>query len=225
MEINRLYLTGILLVIYFVIIILLILKRKHLGPNIANFTISMVFVFLAELFSTIGKAIYGEQFNSTPFMSGGVIICSFSAVLIYYYKILEKRRSKNIQLGIVCLNFLNIILSVIFIDDFFSFLPYITYFITIFLLLLSITLFFFETFNSEKIFNIITYYPFWISISLIVIYLGVLPLIIMSKNAIQLAISKNIFLILLYSVNFTGYTIMLAGIFFSRKEILIMDNH
>lgn len=158
-------------------------------------------------------------------MSGGVIICSLSTVLIYYYKILEKRRSKVIQLGIICLNFLNIILSVIFIDDFFSFLPYITYFITIFLLLLSITLFFFETFNSEKIFNIITYYPFWISISLIIIYLGVLPLIIMSKNAIQLSISKNIFLILLYSVNFTGYTIMLAGIFFSRKEILIMDSH
>lgn len=225
MEINRLYLTGALLVIYFIIIILLIIRRKHLGPQIWYFIISMIFVFLSELFATIGKIMYGEQYNSTPFMSGGVIICSLSTVLIYYYKILENRRSKNIQLAIIFLNFLNIILSVIFIDDFFSFLPYITYFITIFLLLLSITLFFFETFNSEKIFNIITYYPFWISISLIVIYLGVLPLIIMSKNAIQLSISKNIFLILLYSVNFTGYTIMLAGIFFSRKEILIMDNH
>lgn len=225
MEINRLYLTGALLVIYFLIIILLIFKRKHLGPHIWYFIISMIFVFLSEFFATIGKVIHGDQYNSTPIMSGGVIICFFTAVLIYYYKILENRRSKNIQLAIIFLNFLNIILSVIFIEDFFSFLPYITYFITIFLLLLSITLFFFETFNSEKIFNIITYYPFWIAISLIVIYLGVLPLIIMSKNAIQLSISKNIFLILLYSVNFTGYTIMLAGIFFSRKEILIMDNH
>ena len=221
MEINRLYLTGALLVIYFIIIILLIIRRKHLGPHIWYFIISMIFVFLSELFATIGKIMYGEQYNSTPFMSGGVIICSLSTVLIYYYKILEKRRSKIIQLGIICLNFLNIILSVIFIDDFFSFLPYITYFVTIFLLLLSITLFFFETFNSEKILNITTYYPFWIALSLIVIYLGVLPLIIMSKNAIQLSISKNIFLILLYSVNFTGYTIMLVGIFFSKKEILI----
>lgn len=221
MEINRLYLTGALLVIYFIIITLLIIRRKQLGPQIWYFIISMILVFLSELFATIGKIMYGEQYNSTPFMSGGVIICSLSAVLIYYYKILENRRSKNIQLGIVCLNFLNIILSVIFIDDFFSFLPYITYFVTIFLLLLSITLFFFETFNSEKILNITTYYPFWIALSLIVIYLGVLPLIIMSKNAIQLSISKNIFLILLYSVNFTGYTIMLVGIFFSKKEILI----
>lgn len=221
MEINRLYLTGALLVIYFIIITLLIIRRKQLGPQIWYFIISMIFVFLSELFATIGKIMYGEQYNSTPFMSGGVIICSLSTVLIYYYKILENRRSKNIQLGIVCLNFLNIILSVIFIDDFFSFLPYITYFVTIFLLLLSITLFFFETFNSEKILNITTYYPFWIALSLIVIYLGVLPLIIMSKNAIQLSISKNIFLILLYSVNFTGYTIMLVGIFFSKKEILI----
>jgi len=225
MEINRLYLTGALLVIYFVIISLLVFKRKYLGPHIWYFIISLVFVFLSELFATIGKLIYGEQYNSTPWMSGGVIICSFSAVFIYYYKILENSRCKNIQFAIVCLNFLNIILSLIYVKDFFSFLPYVTYFITITLLLFSITLFFFETFNSEKIFNITNYYPFWITISLIIIYLGVLPLIIMSKNVIDLSISKNIFLILLYSVNFTGYTIMLTGIFFSKKDHLIVGTH
>ncbi len=48
---------------------------------------------------------YGEQYNSTTIMSGGVIICSLSTVLIYYYKIFEKRRSKIIQLGIILFKF------------------------------------------------------------------------------------------------------------------------
>lgn len=225
MEINRLYLSSALLIIYLTIITLLILKRKNLGQHIWYFITAMIIVFASEFFSTIGKVIYGDQFNSTPFMAGGVIVCFFIIVLIYFYKILESRRSKNIQLGIIGINFLNIILSLIFIKDFFTFLPYYTYFITIILLLMSITLFFLETFNSEKIFNISQYYPFWIAISLIVLYLGLLPLIVISKNAIQLSISKNIFLILLYSVNFTGYLIMLTGIFFSKKENLITESH
>ncbi|MGZ5192939.1 MAG: hypothetical protein ACXWVZ_02655 [Kaistella sp.] len=222
MEINRLYFTGVLLVVYLVIIIFLISKRKYLGPHIWYFIISMVVVFLSEMLATVGKLIYGDQYNTTPFMAGGLIICFFSIILIYFYKILENPRSKNIQLAIVCANFINIILSLIYIEDFFTFLPYVTYFVTMILLLFSITLFFFETFNSEKIFKISTYYPVWIAISLIVLYLGVLPLIIISKNSIQLSISKNIFLILLYSVNFTGYAIMLTGIFFSKRDNLIM---
>lgn len=225
MEINRFYLSTALLGIYLAIITLLILRRKNLGHHIWYFITAMIIVFASEFFTTIGKLIYGDQFNSTPFMAGGVIVCFFILVLIYFYKILESKRSKNIQLVIICINFINIILSLIFIKDFFTFLPYVTYFITISLLLISITLFFFETFNSEKILNISQYYPFWIAISLIVLYLGLLPLIVISKNAIQLSISKNIFFILLYSVNFTGYTIMLAGIFFSKKENLITDSH
>ena len=224
MEINRLYLTSVLLVVYLLIISLLILKRKKLGPHIGYFIASMIVVLLTEMFSTIGKVLYGDQYNSTPFMAGGVIICFFSIVLIYFYKILNNKRLKKIQLGIICLNSLNIALSIIFMSDFFVYLPYLTYFLTIILLLFSITLFFFETFNSEKIFNITSYYPFWIAISLIVLYLGLLPLIIISKNAIQLSISKDIFLILLYSVNFTGYAIMLTSIFFSKKENIIYNN-
>lgn len=223
MEVNRSFLNAILLCVYLVIIILLIFKRKYLGSHIWYFIISMIVVFLSEFSAAVAKLIYGEQYNSTPHLAGGLIICFFSIILIYFYKILTNPRSKKLQLAIVFLNFINIILSLIYIKDFFVFLPYATYLVTMILLLFSITLFFLETFNSEKIFNISTYYPFWISISLIVIYLGILPLIIISKNSIQLSISKNIFLILLYSVNFTGYAIMLTGIFFSKRDNLIME--
>ena len=203
MEINRILLTSILIFIYFLNILFMVIKRKKLGSQIHYFIIAMLFVFLSESLCLLGT-----------------IILFFLSVFVYFYKTLENKRLKAIQLGIIGVDILNILFSLIFIEDFFIYLPYPTYFVTILLFLVSVTLFFIETFNSEKVLNIMDYYPFWIAISLVVLYVGLLPLIIISKNAMQLSISRNIFLILLYSVNFTGYTIMLSGIFFSKKTNL-----
>lgn len=198
----------------------MVIRRKKLGSQIHYFIIAMSFVFLSESLSLIGTILYGDGFRVNRINVVGVIILFFLAVFVYFYKTLENKRLKSIQLGIIGLDVLNILLSIIFIDDFFIYLPYPTYFVTILLFLASVTLFFIETFNSEKVLNIMDYYPFWIAISLVVLYVGLLPLIIISKNAMQLSISRNIFLILLYSVNFTGYSIMLIGIFFSKKTNL-----
>ncbi len=220
MEINRILLSSILIFIYFLNILFMVIKRKKLGSQIHYFIIAMLFVFLSESLSLLGTILHGDSFRVNRINVVGVIILFFLVVFVYFYKTLENKRLKAIQLGIIGLDILNIIFSLIFIEDFFIYLPYPTYFVTIFLLLASVALFFFETFNSEKVLNIMDYYPFWIAISLVVLYVGLLPLIIISKNAIQLSISRNIFLILLYSVNFTGYTIMLSGIFFSKKTNL-----
>ena len=220
MEINRILLTSILIFIYFLNILFMVIKRKKLGRQIHYFIIAMLFVFLSECLCLLGTILYGDSFRVNRINVVVVIILFFLSVFVYFYKTLENKRLKAIQLGIIGLDILNIIFSLIFIEDFFIYLPYPTYFVTIFLLLASVALFFFETFNSEKVLNIMDYYPFWIAISLVVLYVGLLPLIIISKNAMQLSISRNIFLILLYSVNFTGYTIMLSGIFFSKKTNL-----
>ncbi|WP_143755804.1 hypothetical protein [Kaistella haifensis] len=225
MEINRILLSSILIFIYFLIILFMVIKRKKLGSQIHYFIIAMLFVFLSESLSLLGTILYGDSFRVNRINVVGVIILFFLSVFVYFYKTLENKRLKTIQLGIIGLDILNIIFSLIFIEDFFIYLPYPTYFVTIFLLLASVALFFFETFNSEKVLNIMDYYPFWIAISLVVLYVGMLPLMIISKNAMELSISRNIFLILLYTVNFTGYTIMLVGIFFSKKTNLNEDNH
>lgn len=225
MEINRILLSSILIFIYFLIILLMVIKRKELGNQIHYFIIAMLFVFLSESLSLLGSILYGDSFKVVRINVVGIIILFFLAVFVYFYKTLENKKLKTIQLGIIVAHILNIIISLIFIEDFFIYLPYPTYFVTIVLLLASVALFFFETFNSEKVLNIMDYYPFWIAISLIVLYVGLLPLMIISKNAMELSISRNIFLILLYTVNFTGYTIMLGGIFFSKKTNLNEDNH
>lgn len=225
MEINRILLSSILNVIYILIILFMVIKRKELGSQIHYFIIAMLFVFFSESLSLLGTILYGDAFKVVRINVVGIIILFFLAVFVYFYKILENKKLKTIQFGIIVLHILNIIISVIFIKDFFIYLPYPTYFATIVLLLASVALFFFETFNSEKVLNIMDYYPFWIAISLIILYVGLLPLMIISKNAMQLSISRNIFLILLYTVNFSGYTVMLTGIFFSKKTNLNEENH
>lgn len=225
MEINRILLSGILIFIYFLIILFMVVKRKELGNQIHYFIIAMLFVFLSESLSLLGTILYGDSFKGNKINVVGIIILFFLAVFVYFYKTLENKKLKTIQFGIVVLHIFNIIISLIFIDDFFIYMPYPTYFTTIVLLLASVALFFFETFNSEKVLNIMDYYPFWIAISLIILYVGLLPLMIISKNAMQLSISRNIFLILLYTVNFSGYTVMLTGIFFSKKTNLNEENH
>lgn len=220
MEINRILLSSILNVIYILIILFMVIKRKELGSQIHYFIIAMLFVFLSESLSLLGTILYGDAFKVVRINVVGIIILFFLAVFVYFYKILENKKLKTIQFGIIVLHILNIIISVIFIKDFFIYLPYPTYFATIVLLLASVALFFFETFNSEKVLNIMDYYPFWIAISLIILYVGLLPLMIISKNAMQLSISRNIFLILLYTVNFSGYMVMLTGIFFSKRTNL-----
>lgn len=225
MEINRILLSSILIFIYLLIIVLMVVKRKELGNQIHYFIIAMLFVFLSESLSLLGSILYGDSFKVVRINVVGIIILFFLAVFVYFYKTLENKKLKTIQFGIVVLHIFNIIISLIFIDDFFIYMPYPTYFATIVLLLASVALFFFETFNSEKVLNIMDYYPFWIAISLIILYVGLLPLMIISKNAMQLSISRNIFLILLYTVNFSGYTVMLTGIFFSKKTNLNEENH
>ena len=225
MEINRILLSSILIFIYLLIIVLMVVKRKELGNQIHYFIIAMLFVFLSESLSLLGSILYGDSFEVVRINVVGIIILFFLAVFVYFYKTLENKKLKTIQFGIVVLHIFNIIISLIFIDDFFIYMPYPTYFATIVLLLASVALFFFETFNSEKVLNILDYYPFWIAISLIILYVGLLPLMIISKNAMQLSISRNIFLILLYTVNFSGYTVMLTGIFFSKKTNLNEENH
>ncbi len=220
MEIDRILLSSILNVIYLLIIVMMVVKRKELGSQIHYFIIAMLFVFLSESLSLLGTILYGDSFKVIRINVVGVIILFFLAVFVYFYKTLENEKLKTIQFGIVVLHILNIIISIIFIDDFFTYMPYPTYFATIVLLLASVALFFFETFNSEKVLNILDYYPFWIALSLIILYVGLLPLIIISKNAVQLSISRNIFLILLYTVNFSGYMVMLTGIFFSKRTNL-----
>lgn len=197
------------------VLIFLVLKRKNLDSCINIFVYSMSIIIITEFIARFYSNVLIK--NNQMIYSIGINIIVFLLFLIYFYKILERRSLKKMQSVIIGLFILNVIISLIFNKKFFIEFPVITYFVDVVLLLFSIALFLFQTFNSDRILNLKSYYPFWISISLIIIYAGILPLIVVSTKANEL-MDRNVFFILLFFINLIGYSTMLIGIFFSSKS-------
>jgi hypothetical protein len=65
-----------------------------------------------------------------------------------------------------------------------------------------------------------SYFPFWASLGLIIIYTGVLPLTIISSVADK-SMNISIFYLFLAVFNILGYSIILFGVFRATSKKLI----
>ncbi len=211
MDIVFKYLADLLI---FLILIVLLRKRKVLGPKIMYFAAAMLASLICDLVAMLYRQISGEP-TVVIYVVGNFLVVFF-LLFYYFYQLFEHRVVKNIQMGIVVLSLLNFILSAFFDDTFFSQFPNFTYFINCILLLCTFSLFFYETFNTDNILNIRHYYPFWIVIGLFTIYIGIMPLMLISSRA-QALMDVNLFFFILNSINVLGYGILLCGTFFAKK--------
>ncbi|MDQ0475804.1 hypothetical protein [Chryseobacterium sp. MDT2-18] len=201
-----------LVVIFF---ILLLTKKNKLGKGIIYFMIAGGIVACLDTFN-FTMHIFTNQFNSIPIYTVGVNFGVFLLFFLYFRRILELEKSKKINLIIIIIFIASYISFAVFSENFFNKFPFKFYFIEVILLTVNIFLVLRETFNSDKILNIKSYYPFWACIGLMSIYLGVAPLLIISNTAIQL-MNINIFFIILFIVNVIGYSILIMGIFFAKN--------
>lgn len=194
----------------------LIIRRKNLGNDIVYFIIAIGLLTTIEIFNTIKLAL-DPDFNSSRIYVIGVNFFTFLLFFIYFQKVLYVKRSKNINLIIIGIFFLNYFLSVILIDDFFRQFSFFSYFIQIILLIGSIYLVLSQIFNSDKVLVLSTYFPFWVCLSLLVTYLGLLPLLIISNTAEKM-MNLEIFFSILFLVNLGGYLILLFGISRAKND-------
>lgn len=197
-------------------VLFLIIKRKQLGNYIEYFITALGLLTAIEIFNSV-LMIINPQYNSSAVYIIGINFFVFLFFLIYFYKVLYTKRLKNFSLIIIGLFFLNYILSALMINDFFSHFSFFSYFIEIILVMASVYLVLSQTFNSDKVLSLSTYFPFWVCISLLVTYLGILPLLIISNTAAKM-MNLEIFFTILFIVNVVGYLILLIGIFRARKE-------
>lgn len=212
MEWSR-YITAAFLIIPF---IQLLFNQKKLGPNILYFTIAMGVMVAVNCIGLAGYTI-SKTFNATPYFVIGVNFISFLLFFIYFYKLLRMKDTKTIQLLIISVFVSSFcILGIIYGKSFFISFPAFFYFLETVMLLFSITLLLYETFNSDIILNLKDYFPFWVSLSLIIIYVGLLPILFLVKN-VKLTISADVYYIILFFINLIGYGILSYGIFRSRK--------
>lgn len=210
-------LAGIILVIVMLIsIVYMLIKKKQLSKGIEYFISAISLLTLIEITIMIGKS-YDDDFQTLLYYIIGVNFFVFLLFFLFFQAILNVSRLRRINLIIISLFILNYVFSAIFIDDFFEVFPFLSYFTQVVLLIGSIFLVISQTFNSDKILAISTYFPFWICLSLLVIYLGVLPLMIVSITAANF-MNLNIFYAILFLVNFIGYCILIVGVYKAKEE-------
>jgi len=194
--------------------VLLFSNRKKLGKNIPYFLAAMYFVLIPNLVSFI-LDLLKYDLNTTILFVIFVNILGFLFFFIYFYKIQKMPAVRKLQEGLIGLFILTIIgLILIYKGAFFTQFPMFFYFFQTFLLLIFIALFFFDTFNSDLILDIKKYFPFWVSLSLIIIYVGLIP-IMLFIHQVNVEVNRNIYFLILYLINIIGYSIMVYGILVS----------
>lgn len=194
----------------------LLLKRKNLGEEILYFIMAIGLLTAIEIFNSFQLAV-NPDFDSSTIYVIGINFFVFLLFLIYFQKLLYVGRSKIISRIIIGLFLLNYFLCAVYVENFFNQFYFFSYFVEIVLLIGSIYLVLSQTFNSDKILVLNTYFPFWVCISLLVTYLGLLPLLIINNTA-EKTMNLEIFFSILFLVNFVGYLILIVGILKAKKE-------
>jgi len=216
MQWNRELAALIIVVLMITTVLLLVFKRKQLGATVYYFTIALSLSTGIEIIGFILR-LYAKNFNTSFLYIVGTNFFVFLLFLIYFQSILQSKKYRTINLIIIFSFILNYFLSALLIDDFFNNFTFSTYFVEVFLLVTSIYLVLSQIFNSDKILVLSIYFPFWICISLLAIYLGVIPLIVISKTASKM-MNLTIFYAILFIVNLIGYCILLLGIAKAKSE-------
>ena len=132
-------------------------------------------------------------------------------------KIIKNKTLKKIAYAITGLFLLFYGYQVVTIDLADGF-PQIILFFNVFLLLFVIALFLLDTFKTDLILEINHYYPFWFSLGLIVVYLGMVPSIIISKISSS-TMTSGLWVFITFIINFVGYGILLIGLLKAKKIV------
>ena len=197
-------------------VILMLIKKKHLDQGKNYYILAIALLTIIETFIFIGKN-YIENFKPIIYYTIVVNFFVFFLFFLYFHQLLKNNKLQKVNLILIVLFLLNYIGSAYIDETFFTKFSFFSYFIQVVLLTSGIYLVMSQTFNSDKILALSNYFPFWVCLSMLVIYLGVLPLIIVSYTAASY-MNLNLFNAILFLVNMIGYSILLYGIIKAKAD-------
>ncbi len=153
----------------------------------------------------------------------GIDILYMIIVMFFYHNILNR---KNLILGCILIySIVNILLLAysnkesadyeLWNKILFQNYKYIFFFNLIVIIIILLT-FFYETFNSDKILKLQNYFPFWVTISLMITNIGSMP-IYLSIGSLQ----ENIELFQTFNgiISSLGYFLLTIGIFMNKPSM------
>lgn len=156
------------------------------------------------------------RFTEKPtdiFYTVGFLIIVFFLYLCYYYQLLYLPLLKKIQGGILALFILNILIMFFTEDNLLGHFSFNMFYINILLLMFSIILFLYQTFNSDKILEIKNYLPFWISVALLIFFIGCIPI-----SFFRTTVSENIYFFILFMLNMISNGIFILGLLWNQQD-------
>ena len=207
----------IIVLLMFTLLTIMIIKRSKLEKGSNYFILAIGLLTCIEIGSWLGNH-YSKNYNSTILYVIGVNLIGFFLFFLYFHQMLKSEKLKRINLILIILFLAKYLFFALTDGDFFKFFPFFSYFVEVVLLVSSIYLVMSQAFNSDRILNLVGYFPFWVCISSLIIYLGVMPLLIISITAENM-MNINIFYIIMFFVNFIGYSILLFGIIKVKNTI------
>lgn len=208
------------LVIECITLIVLLLNIRKFSFNQSRFYLfSFIAVVITEVVATIAYIYYH---NNRLIYFIGIDIFSVILLFIFYYEILKQKKLISILIFLhlgICIVFLFLLAF-----NTYGSKPVLGYneilysaitFIELIFILFVMVLFFYDTFNSNKILNLQYYFPFWVSVSILVVNAGLLPLMIASsfKNFVK----TDTYGVIVLSINLIGYGIIIVGILLNKN--------
>lgn len=199
------------MIISIIVMGLMIIKYRKTGKENLFFIIGYLLFSLIDIF-----CYFYFRFTSMPtdiFYVIGFLIIVFFLYLLYYYQLLYVPLLKKIQIIILILFVLNIAFMFCTEDDLLHHFSFNMLYVDILLLLFSIILFLYQTFNSDKILGITNYLPFWISVALLIFFIGSIPILFFRTT-----VSESIYFFILFMLNLISNSILIFGLLGNKQE-------
>lgn len=191
--------------------VLMIIKYRKTGKENLFFIIGYLLFSLIDIF-----CYFYFRLTSIPtdiFYVIGFLMIVFFLYLLYYNQLLYVPLLKKIQTVILILFVLNIGFMFYTEDDLLHHFSFNMLYVDILLLLFSIILFLYQTFNSDKILGINNYLPFWISVALLIFFIGSIPILFFRTT-----VSESIYFFILFMLNLISNSILIFGLLGNKQE-------
>lgn len=178
---NREIETSIISVLMLIVIILLFLKREKLKPYgykiISAIGLSLIIDIIA---GCIRRSDEISKIYIAYLYYYGMLFIFYLIILLLYKELTKNPRLKRISKFIVIIFLLNFCIGWFFVNLQNGF-PIGLLCVNALLMLISISLFLLNTFETDLVLEIKHYYPFWFALGLIVIQIGMIPLLLIQR--------------------------------------------
>ncbi|MGG5209248.1 hypothetical protein ACQWU4_09875 [Chryseobacterium sp. MIQD13] len=201
------------IVISFLVMALMIIKYRKIGKENLFFIAGYILLSLIDIFCYF----YFRSTNRSTetFYVIGFLMIVFFMYLLYYFQLLYWPVLKKIQSVLLILFVVNITVMFCIEDDLLHHFSFNMLYVDILLLLFSIILFLYQTFNSDKILELNNYLPFWISVSLLILFIGSIPILYFRTS-----VSQHIYFFILFMLNLISNGILIWGLLGTKNDKL-----